>query len=45
MSEYVKAYTATPVVCGGQRPYLRSLEHLGRSCEAKDRKKTKKSKV
>ena len=30
---------------GGQGPYLRSLDHLGRSSEAKDRKKTKKSKV
>ena len=27
---------------GGQGPYLRSLDHLGRSSEAKDRKKTKK---
>ena len=29
-------YTATPVVSGwaGTRPYLRSLEHLGRSSEA-----------
>ena len=26
---------------GGQGPYLRSLHHLGRSCEAKDRKKEK----
>ena len=30
---------------GGQGPYLRSLDHLGRSSEAKDRKKNKKSKV
>ena len=29
---------------GGQGPYLRSLHHLGRSSEAKDRKKTKKVK-
>ena len=27
---------------GGQGPYLRSLDHLGRSSKAKDRKKTKK---
>ena len=26
---------------GGQGPYLRSLDHLGRSSEAKDRKKIK----
>ena len=26
---------------GGQGPYLRSLDHLGRSSEAKDRKKKK----
>ena len=31
-------YTATPVACG----YLRSLDHLGRSSEAKVRKKQKK---
>ena len=30
---------------GGQGPYLRSLHHLGRSSEAKDRKNPKKSKV
>ena len=29
---------------GGQGPYLRSLDHLGRSSEAKDRIKTKKVK-
>ena len=29
---------------GGQGPYLRLLDHLGRSSEAKDRKKTKKVK-
>ena len=27
---------------GGQGPYLRSLDHLGWSCEAKDRKNPKK---
>ena len=33
-------YSATPVACGGgQGPYLRSLDHLVRSSEAKDRKK------
>ena len=42
-------YTATPVVsrnlrAGGQGLYLRSLDHLGRSSEAKYRKKTKKLK-
>ena len=30
------------VRAGGQGLYLRSLDHLGRSSEAKDRKKTKK---
>ena len=29
---------------GGQGPYLRSLDHLGRSSEAKDRKNKKKVK-
>ena len=29
---------------GGQGLYMRSLDHLGRSSEAKDRKKTKKVK-
>ena len=29
---------------GGQRPYLRSLAHLGRSSEAKERKNPKKVK-
>ena len=29
---------------GGQGPYLRSFDHLGRSSEAKDREKTKKVK-
>ena len=29
---------------GGQGPYLRSLDHLGRSSEAKDRKNPKKVK-
>ena len=29
---------------GGQGPYLRSLDHLGRSTEAKDRKNPKKVK-
>ena len=29
---------------GGQEPYLRSLEHSGRSSETKDRKNTKKIK-
>ena len=28
---------------GGQGPYLRSLDHLGRSSEAKDRKKQNKT--
>ena len=37
-------YTATPVACGGQGLFLRSLDHLGRSSEAKDRKKQKKVK-
>ena len=27
---------------GGQGPYLRSLDHLGRSSEAKERKKKRK---
>ena len=34
-------YTATPVACGGQGLFLRSLDHLGKSSEAKDRKKKK----
>ena len=33
--------TATPVGVGGQELYLRLLEHLGRSSEAKDRKRKK----
>ena len=37
--------TQLPQSCvGGQGPYLRSLNHLGRSSEVNDRKKTKKIK-
>ena len=35
-------YMATLVPCGWQRPYLRSLDHLGRSSEVKDRRNPKK---
>ena len=37
-------YTATPVACGWAGADLRSLDHLGRSSEAKDRKNPKKVK-
>ena len=38
--------TWRPMLCaGGQGLYLRSLDHLGRSSEATDRKKNEKSKV
>ena len=34
---YTKAgYTATEVACGGQGPYLRSPDYLGRSSEVKE---------
>ena len=29
-------YTATEVACGGQGPYLRSPDHVGRSSEVKE---------
>ena len=44
VAENKAGYTATPVACGWAGLYLRSLHHLGRSSEAKDRKKTKKVK-
>ena len=37
-------YTATQSRAGGQGLYLRSLNHLGRCSEAKDRKNPKKVK-
>ena len=37
-------YTATPVACGWAGAYLRSLDRLGRSSEAKDCKNPKKVK-
>ena len=37
-------YTATPVACGWVGDFFRSLYHLGRSSEAKDRKNPKKVK-
>ena len=40
MREVNKArYTATPVACGWQELYFRSLDYLGRSSEDKDDKK------
>ena len=45
ITESTRPDTRLPQSCaGGQRLYLRSLHHLGRSSEAKDRKKTKKVK-
>ena len=35
-------YTATPVACGWAGAYLRSLDLLGRSSEAKNRENPKK---
>ena len=37
-------YTATPVACGWAGEVIESLEHLGTSGEAKDRKNIKKVK-
>ena len=45
MREVNKArYTATPVACGWQELYFRSLDYLGRSIEANDSKNQKKVK-
>ena len=44
MAGYKAGYTATLSRAGGQGLYLRSLNHLGRSSEAKDRKNSKKVK-